>query len=179
MWGTLVQGTNAAQWDGYFYYGLAPAGEYYYFINTLDSSNNQRIPITPDGQITVNPTSPPPIWTINGFYQPVDMNGVTNVVRGGQTVPLRFEVFDEYGVERTSVSDISSFTQTRINCGELSGDPQDQIEETNSLLTNLQYNGQTGYYQANWKTPKQPNTCWEAKVTTADGSSLAAFFKLK
>jgi DNA/RNA endonuclease G (NUC1) len=29
-------------------------------------------------------------WTISGFYQPVDMNGVWNVVRGGSTVPLKF-----------------------------------------------------------------------------------------
>ena len=32
-------------------------------------------------------------WTLKGFYQPVDMNGVWNTVKGGSTVPLKFEVF--------------------------------------------------------------------------------------
>ena len=33
-------------------------------------------------------------WTIKGFYQPVDMNGIVNVVKNGSTVPLKFEVFN-------------------------------------------------------------------------------------
>ena len=32
-------------------------------------------------------------WTLTGFYQPVDMNGVSNAVKGGSTVPLKFEIF--------------------------------------------------------------------------------------
>ena len=32
-------------------------------------------------------------WTLKGFYPPVDMNGVVNTVKGGSTVPLKFEVF--------------------------------------------------------------------------------------
>ena len=32
-------------------------------------------------------------WTLNGYYNPVDMNGVWNTVRNGSTVPLKFEVF--------------------------------------------------------------------------------------
>ena len=30
-------------------------------------------------------------WTLTGFYQPVDMNNVVNTVKGGSTVPLKFE----------------------------------------------------------------------------------------
>ena len=36
---------------------------------------------------TINP------WTLSGFYQPVDMGGVVNTVKGGSTVPLKFEAF--------------------------------------------------------------------------------------
>ena len=36
-------------------------------------------------------------WTLNGFYQPVDMSTETTVVynsvKNGSTVPLKFEVF--------------------------------------------------------------------------------------
>ena len=32
-------------------------------------------------------------WTLNGFFQPVDMNGVLNTVKNGSTVPLKFEIF--------------------------------------------------------------------------------------
>ncbi len=30
---------------------------------------------------------------MKGFYAPVDVNGVLNTVKGGSTVPLKFEVF--------------------------------------------------------------------------------------
>ena len=30
---------------------------------------------------------------MSGYYQPVDMNGVWNTVKGGSTVPLKFELF--------------------------------------------------------------------------------------
>ena len=32
-------------------------------------------------------------WTVKGFYAPVDMGGVYNTVKGGSTVPLKFEIF--------------------------------------------------------------------------------------
>ena len=33
-------------------------------------------------------------WTFEGFYQPVDMGGVYNTVKGGSTVPFKFEIFE-------------------------------------------------------------------------------------
>ena len=59
------------------------------------------------GTFTVN------AWTITGFYQPVDMNGVVNTVKGGSTVPLKFNIYAG-GVERTSVSDV--MYQIRPGC---------------------------------------------------------------
>ncbi len=54
-------------------------------------------------------------WTLNGFYQPVDMGGVFNVVKGGSTVPLKFEVFAG-PTELTNTSAVKSFVQTKIAC---------------------------------------------------------------
>ena len=115
-------------------------------------------------------------WSLLGFYQPVDMNGVVNTAKGGSTVPLKFEVFSG-SIEKTSTSDISSFTQNTISCSSLAGHTEDAIEITTTDLTGLQYTG--GQFHANWKTPKSPNTCWKVKVVTIDGTSLSAFFKLK
>ena len=80
--------------------------------------------------------------------------------------------------EKTGTGDIASFTQKKISCSEFTGDPTDAVEELNTLGTGLKYDTASGQFIANWKTPKSPNTCWEVKVTTADGSSLAAFFRL-
>jgi len=115
-------------------------------------------------------------WSMLGFYPPVDMNGIVNTVKGGSTVPLKFQVFSG-SIEKTSTSDISSFTQNTISCSALVGNPEDAIEITTNDLTGLKYTG--GQFHANWKTPKSPNTCWKVKVVTIDGSSLSAFFKLK
>ena len=53
-------------------------------------------------------------WTLSGFYQPVDMGGVWNTVKGGSTVPLKFEVFAAN--ELTDVSVVDRFAVTRISC---------------------------------------------------------------
>jgi hypothetical protein len=116
-------------------------------------------------------------WTMRGFYQPVDMNGVLNVVRSGRTVPLKFEVFAGLS-ERTHVADIASFTQTPIDCATLLAGPTGPVELSNTGGTELRY--ADGQFVANWKTPSNSaNTCWVATVTTIDGSRMSAFFKLK
>ena len=115
-------------------------------------------------------------WSILGFYNPVDMGGVVNTVKGGSTVSMKFEVFAG-SIERTSTSDISSFTQNSISCTTLLGHPEDAVEITTTGSTGLKYT--SGQFHANWKTPQSPNTCWEVKVTTIDGTNLSAFFKLK
>ena len=67
------------------------------------------------GTFTVN------AWNITGFYQPVDMGNVVNIVKGGSTVPLKFNVYDCNNVERTSVSDImyqsAQFAEYNCNSG--------------------------------------------------------------
>ncbi|MBM2852473.1 MAG: hypothetical protein HW420_1020 [Candidatus Nitrosotenuis sp.] len=124
------------------------------------------------------------LWKMAGFYHPVDMNGVVNTVKGGQSVPLKFEVFDGIPAgttERTSVLDISKFTQAKLpSCTDFAATPADAIEITNTGGTSLKYDTTAGQFQANWKTPKLPNTCWVVKVNaTNNGESLTAYFKLK
>jgi hypothetical protein len=131
-----------------------------------------------------------------GFYQPVGVpnsvftaSGTTpnppaansstvwNAIKGGQTVPLKFNVFAGT-VEKTSLSDISAFTQTKLNsCSAGAGEVETEVLETTGQTT-LRYTD--GQWVQNWKTPKgSSDACYRATVTFADGSSLSAFFKVK
>ncbi|HSJ90705.1 MAG TPA: PxKF domain-containing protein [Ilumatobacter sp.] len=115
-------------------------------------------------------------WTLNGFYRPVDMDGVFNVVKGGSTVPLKFEVYAG-ATELTSTSAIASFRQTKIACD--NSNPTDEIEVTTTGGTSLRYDSTAGQFIQNWKTPTLAGTCYKVTMTTQDGTSLTAFFKLK
>ena len=115
-------------------------------------------------------------WTLSGFSSPVDMNGVWNTVKGGSTVPLKFEVFAG-ATELTATSVVKSFVQTKINC-DISG-TIDEIEVTTTGGTSLRYDATAGQFIQNWQTPKQAGACYRVTMTTQDGSSLVALFKLR
>jgi hypothetical protein len=117
-------------------------------------------------------------WTLTGFYSPVDMGGVLNIVKAGSTVPLKFEMFAG-STELTSLSDIKSFTTAKVNCGALTGAVTDEIEVVSTGGTSLRYDTTGGQFIQNWKTPTGSGVCYKATMTAQDGSSLAAFFKTK
>ena len=70
----------------------------YNVVATVDNPNYKG---QATGTLVISP------WTITGFYQPVDMNGVDNTVKGGSTVPLKFELFSG-STELTDTSAIKS-----------------------------------------------------------------------
>jgi hypothetical protein len=121
------------------------------------------------------------VWTIKGFYQPVDMNGVVNVAKAGSTIPLKFEVFKTISGEE--ITDTSKIVQPlkaqKINCGNLSNLPEDPITLTATGNTSLRYDPIAGQFIYNWKTPTQKDTCWKVTIYTIDGSSISALFRLK
>jgi len=115
-------------------------------------------------------------WTLKGFYQPVDMNGVFNTVKNGSTVPFKFEIFAG-PLELTDVADVQSLKAVHIACD--ADAPRDAIEMTATGGTSLRYDTTAGQFIYNWKTPLKPTYCYEVTMTTLDGSFLQAFFKLK
>lgn len=119
---------------------------------------------------TVNP------WTLKGFYQPVDMNGTWNTVKGGATVPLKFEVFAGPTV-LTDTGVVTSFAATKINCTTAQEDAIESLATSGG--TSLRYDTTASQFIQNWQTPKSPGSCYEVTMTTNDGSSLRATFKLK
>jgi hypothetical protein len=128
--------------------------------------------IVDPGVPVVAPPAPP--VTFGGFYAPVDMGGVVNVVKAGSTVPLKFEMF-QGGVELTSLADVASFrVLTSSACTATA--PTDEVEFTTLDPSGLKYTG--GVYQQNWKTPKMTG-CFRAVVTAKDGRTLSALFRLR
>jgi len=120
------------------------------------------------------------IWVtyqLNGFYQPVDMNGTWNTVKGGSTVPFKFEVFAGSS-ELTDTAVVKSFVATPVACP-TTGMTADEIEFTTTGGTSLRYDWTAGQFINNWQTPKKPGACYKVTMTTQDDSFLYAFFKLK
>ncbi|HET7127470.1 MAG TPA: PxKF domain-containing protein [Gaiellaceae bacterium] len=115
-------------------------------------------------------------WTLRGFYQPTDMSGVLNVVKNGSTVPLKFEIFAG-STELTDTAAVKSLTSAKVNCDATA--PMDDVELTATGGTSLRYDLTAGQFVYNWQTPKTAGQCYRVTMTTQDGTSLAALFKLK
>jgi hypothetical protein len=113
-------------------------------------------------------------YTLKGFYQPIDMNGVYNITKNGSTVPFKFEIFAG-STELTDVAYIKSLTYAQTSCDVVV--ITDEIETTATGNTSLRYTG--GQFIYNWKTPKTAGTCYRVAMTSVDGSTLMAYFKLK
>ena len=119
-------------------------------------------------------------WTLKGFYQPVDMSTIStliyNTVKNGSTVPLKFEIFAG-STELTNTSSVKSLTNAQTSCD--ANALTDDIETTATGGTVLRYDTTDGQFIYNWKTPNTAGKCYRVTMTTLDGSSLAAYFKLK
>jgi hypothetical protein len=116
-------------------------------------------------------------WTLTGFYAPVDLHGTLNTVKGGSTVPLKFEIFAG-PTELTDTAYVKSFTTKKIACDGTS--PEDAVEVTSTGGTSLRYDTTGGQFIQNWKTPTgQAGSCYQATMTTQDGGTITALFKLK
>lgn len=114
-------------------------------------------------------------WTLKGFYQPIDMNGVLNTVKNGSTVPAKFEIF----AGDTELTDpaLAKFSMKPVACSPLS--LVDDIEITATGNTSLRYDATSGQFIYNWKTPTVAGSCYTLTMTANDGSSINANFKLK
>ena len=129
-----------------------------------------------------------------GFYAPVGIQNsiftpapgaaptagsstIWNTVKGGQTVPLKFNVFAGT-VEKTALTDITSFKQSSVPCA--GGDGSDPVDTTTTGNTSLRYDTTAMQWIQNWKTPNYSASapCYRATVTFADGSMVSAFFRL-
>jgi hypothetical protein len=127
-------------------------------------------------------------WHLNGFHPPVGVvntysdSAITsttrwNTIKGGQTVPLKFNLHSMVGgAELKSVSDVLGFQLVAITCVPSGNeDPVETFPTTGG--TSLRY--EDGQFIQNWQSPKGANKCYRVTMTARDGSQLNAFFMTK
>jgi len=105
---------------------------------------------------------------------------VWNTIKGGSTVPLKFNVYAGTAgptTERKSVSDIQGFQVAEVPC--FSRGYTADVEFTTTGGTSLRYDLTAGQFIQNWQTPKPPNKCYQVRMTAIDGSHIDAYFKTK
>ena len=115
-------------------------------------------------------------WTTKGFFAPVDMGGVYNTLKGGSTVPLKFELFSG-ATELTATTDVKSLQSTKVSCTSGAEDAIEELAATGG--TSLRYDTTGGQFIYNWKTPSGAGTCYKVTVTAQDNTPISAYFKLK
>ena len=115
------------------------------------------------------------IFNFHGFFQPVDNNGVFNVVNSGRAIPVKFDLSGNQGLAIFATGYPKS---TPVACN--GGATTDVLEETstagNSSLTYSE--GQPfGQYHYVWKTEKVwANTCRRLDLKFIDGMTYSALF---
>jgi hypothetical protein len=141
-------------------------------------------------------------WTLKGFYRPVKMGtGVWNKVKAGSVVPLKFRVYVGE-TKATDVAVVSGFTSQLVSCTDAtpSADPVALTTTKKGFALKYRY----GFFTKNWKTAKaakytkvvsrethkgkktivkkvkvKVTACYAVTVTTDDGSTLQALFRLR
>lgn len=115
-------------------------------------------------------------WTLSGFYSLLSSaEGVYNSAKAGSTVPMKFEVHVG-SVEQTSTSAVKSFSATKVTCD--TGTTKESVDVVTTGGTSLRYDSTAGQFVQNWQTPTTAG-CYQATMTTLDGSSLKALFRLR
>jgi len=153
----------------------------------LTGAGSCTVTASQEGNNVYEPAPPVPqtftiiAWTIQGFHSPVKMaedeEPVWNVVRGGSTVPLKFNIYAG-AVEQTELEAVNggSVAVDKVSC--TAGDTEDLtggVDDTGD--TSLRYDG-TQFVQ-NWKTPKKAGLCYGLRMTARDGSVITGYFRTR
>jgi HYR domain len=110
----------------------------------------------------------------SGFFQPID-NGVMNVAKAGSTIPAKFSLGGDQGLNILYSSAYPS--SGSLSCS--ADSTTDAIEEySTTTVSGLKYDSLAGQYIYNWKTTSSwAGTCRQLIVRLADGTYHRADFK--
>jgi microsomal dipeptidase-like Zn-dependent dipeptidase len=116
-------------------------------------------------------------YIFTGFFAPVNNLPVVNTVKAGQTVPVKFSLGGNHGLD---VLQGGAATSVLISCS--AGAVLDPVELTIDTpgANQFAYDPLTDRYQFNWKTDKAwANGCRRLLVRLDDGSVHTADFRLQ
>jgi hypothetical protein len=112
-------------------------------------------------------------YTLSGPFQPVDAWDTENIVKAGKTVPVKFSLGGDFGL------DVFADGYPKSEGAPCEGGTPDTIETT-SNGEGLVYDAATGVYTYHWQTSKSwIGQCRTLTVRFNDGSEFQAKFKFK
>jgi hypothetical protein len=116
------------------------------------------------------------VYSFDGFFAPVDNLPFVNLVSGGASVPMRFSLGGDFGLNVLAAGSPSSVALTCVT-----GAPIDPIEDTTTTNTSgLVFQTTNNQYVYTWKTDKKwAGTCRQFVLKLTDGTSHVANFKFK
>ena len=111
-----------------------------------------------------------------GFLQPVDNPPIVNVASGGSSIPVKFSLGVNAGL---NVIQVGYPIVQQVACG--SNDPLDTIEQTvTANASSLSYDAGSNTYNYVWKTQSAwAGTCRQFILVLTDGTQHIANFKFK
>ena len=112
-------------------------------------------------------------YDFTGFFQPVDNGNVLNVAKAGSSIPVKFSLGGNLGLD---ILTTNSPTTGVISCGSIP--TIDPIEEVTTTTTGLHYDNNQYVYV--WKTNKAwAGTCRKFMLNLKDGTQHIALFQFK
>lgn len=137
---------------------------------TVNCSSTDSRGNTSNGSFTVTVN-----YNWSGFFRPVDNPDTVNSVKAGQSIPVKFSLAGNQGL---NIFAANFPVSQKITCD--TSDPVDAIEETVTAGgSSLSYDSSLDQYNYVWKTDKSwAGTCRQLTVKTADGTPHIAIFKL-
>jgi CSLREA domain-containing protein len=114
-------------------------------------------------------------YNFTGFFSPVDNSPTLNQVNAGRSIPVKFSLNGNQGLDIF----LSGYPRSQqITCD--AGVPVDGIEETTTANSGLTYDPASDQYNYVWKTQRSwAGTCRRFFLGLKDGSTHVADFKFR
>ena len=115
-------------------------------------------------------------FAFSGFLAPVDPAPAVNVMTAGRSVPMKFSLGGDFGL---NILQAGSPTSVPVTCD--TGAPVAEVETTTTAgSSSLSYDAASGTYSYVWKTDKAwADSCRMFELTLTDGSKHTAVFKYR
>lgn len=112
-------------------------------------------------------------YSTTGYLAPVKSD-TTLTVRGGSTVPLKFQVMNSD--TEVTTPDLLDFSVSPVSCeGAPPADPIDVIDNTGT--SSLRYDTTSHQFIQNWKVPKTRGSCYLVRHAISGEVLLSALFR--